>query len=132
VYAPLLAGANLRPAAIRQLYAAGDFGLNMAAALSAATTTILVPQMLHALLASISAVVKRPDTLRFAAVGGARVAPDLLRRAASADLPVFEGYGLSECASVVALITPRACRPGSAGKPLPHIRIGIASDGEIL
>jgi long-subunit acyl-CoA synthetase (AMP-forming) len=132
VYAPLLAGANLRPAAIRQLYAAGDFGLNMAAALSAATTTILVPQMLHALLASISAGVKRPDTLRFAAVGGARVAPDLLRRAASAGLPVFEGYGLSECASVVALNTPRACRPGSAGKPLPHIRIGIASDGEIL
>lgn len=60
--------------------------------------------------------------LRFAAVGGAPVTPRLLGRAAALVLPVFEGYGLSECASVVCLNTPDANRLGSVGHPLPHVR----------
>ena len=47
-----------------------------------------------------------PRSLRFVAVGGARVAPALIERARAVGLPVYEGYGLSECASVVALNTP--------------------------
>jgi len=132
VYAPLLAGAGVRPAAMTSPGAAGSCGMSMAKALDGATTTILVPQMLQQLLTLVSTGTLRPDTLRFAAVGGARVAPDLLRRAAAAGLPVFEGYGLSECASVVTLNTPQACRSGSVGRPLPHVHIGIAGDGEIL
>lgn len=46
-------------------------------------------------------------------------------------MPVYEGYGLSECASVVAVNTPHANRPGSVGKPLPHARLSFAKDGEI-
>ena len=45
-------------------------------------------------------------------------------------LPVYEGYGLSECASVVSLNTPGADRPGTAGRPLPHLRLGVR-DGEL-
>lgn len=47
-------------------------------------------------------------------------------------LPVFEGYGLSECGSVVALNAPGRALPGSVGEPLPHCQIAIAPDGEIL
>jgi long-subunit acyl-CoA synthetase (AMP-forming) len=65
-------------------------------------------------------------------VGGAPVSTGLLERAESAGLPVFEGYGLSECASVVCLNAPGARRPGSVGRPLPHARVRIADDGEIL
>ncbi|MBY0243755.1 MAG: AMP-binding protein, partial [Burkholderiaceae bacterium] len=46
-------------------------------------------------------------------------------------LPVFEGYGLTECCSVVALNLPGRERPGSVGQPLPHRPVRIAADGEI-
>jgi len=70
--------------------------------------------------------------LRFLAVGGAPVARSLLTRASQQGLPVYEGYGLSECASVVAVNTPAACRPGTVGRPLPHVQLDFAADGEIL
>lgn len=68
--------------------------------------------------------------LRFIAVGGANVSAELLSAAAAAKLPVFEGYGLSECGSVVSLNTPDFSRPGSVGKPLPHQQVKIC-DGII-
>lgn len=98
-----------------------------------ADSVILLPQMLEAWLAEIEAGrLAPPKRLRFAAVGGARVAPETLARARAAAIPVFEGYGLSECASVVTLNHPGADRPGSAGQPLPHLAVTLASDGEIL
>ncbi len=56
--------------------------------------------------------------------------PGLLARARALGLPVFEGYGLTECASVVCLNQPGATRDGSVGKALPHARISLV-DGEI-
>lgn len=44
----------------------------------------------------------------------------------------FEGYGLSECSSVVALNTLQHSKAGSVGKPLPHVQVKIAEDGGIL
>jgi long-subunit acyl-CoA synthetase (AMP-forming) len=69
--------------------------------------------------------------LRFLAVGGARISTDLLTRASRLGLPVYQGYGLSECASVVTLNTPQANRPGSVGCALAHCEIAIGNDGEI-
>lgn len=96
-----------------------------------ATSIILIPEMLQALVACCEKM-PPPDALRFIAVGGASVPTALLQRAAVLGLPVYEGYGLSECASVVAVNTPAARRRGSVGRPLPHTRVRIAADGEIL
>ncbi|MEE2798560.1 MAG: AMP-binding protein [Pseudomonadota bacterium] len=93
---------------------------------------ILVPQLLQGLLQAADAGAPLPRSLRFIAVGGGRVAPSLLERAARHGLPVFEGYGLSECASVVCLNRPGYNRPGTVGQPLPHVQIRLADDGEIL
>ncbi len=137
VYLPLWVGAT------SVLLPARDVGMGgssrsepsrMVAALAevGATTTILTPQLLLGLVETLEA---NPDVrlkLRFAALGGAAVSPRLLRRAAELELPVFEGYGLSECASVVSLNGPAAHRPGSVGKPLPHVRLRIADDGLIM
>ncbi|MCI3944450.1 AMP-binding protein [Pseudomonas syringae] len=93
---------------------------------------ILVPQLLLLLVIASEASAFDASMLRFAAVGGARVSFDLLKRAQALGLAVFEGYGLSECASVVALNRPGAQRAGSVGKPLPHVQLRLADDGEVL
>ncbi|MFI0712498.1 AMP-binding protein [Streptomyces inhibens] len=64
--------------------------------------------------------------------GGAPVHPELLRRLEDHGLPVHEGYGLSENSSVVSWNTPAARRLGTVGRPLPHVRVRLADDGELL
>lgn len=96
-----------------------------------ASTAILIPELLRALVFALqNGLAPLPD-LRFLAVGGARVAPALLADATALGLPVYEGYGLSECASVVTLNTAQAHQPGSIGKPLPHITLKRGEDGEL-
>ncbi len=137
LYVPILAGATttLLPAANVGL--TGSAGLDISKMLvalitSKATTTVLTPELLTALVSAIEAGYQKPPYLRFIAVGGASVSPQLLKRAAQLDLPVYEGYGLSECASVVALNTPSNNKLASVGKPLPHVEIKFATDNEIL
>ncbi|CAK15537.1 AMP-binding protein [Pseudomonas entomophila] len=137
VYAALMAGACVQLYPQQQLGMGGasqvDFKRLLGAiALSGAQSLILVPQLLMGLVTAIERGLMRVGPLRFVAVGGARVAPSLLARAEALGLPVFEGYGLSECASVVALNRPGAIRRGSVGKPLPHVQVRIAEDGEVL
>jgi len=93
---------------------------------------ILLPQMLRAWVGWLQQTGQHaPASLRFAAVGGAAVGERLLRAARALGIPAYEGYGLSEGASVQTLNLPGADRPGSAGRPLPHVRVRIAADGEI-
>ncbi|OZG71027.1 hypothetical protein BTA51_23265 [Hahella sp. CCB-MM4] len=95
-------------------------------------TLILTPELLKLLVLSCMRLNWRPDHFQFIAVGGGKVSREMLEQAQSIGLPVFEGYGLSECASVVAVNTSRHHRPGSVGKPLPHVSVTLADDGEIL
>lgn len=137
IYVPLLAGATACVLPLQQVGLTGAAALDTAAMLHAmhsqrASTAIMVPQMLHALTAAIGMGAATPATLRFVAVGGAPVSPRLLEIAKQLGVPAFEGYGLSECSSVVAVNTPEANLPGSVGKPLQHVKIKFAEDGEIL
>lgn len=137
VYVPLLAGATCHLLPLAQVGLSGSSGLDIKKMLAAliqcrATTTILTPQLLHALVAAIAAGHPAPAQLRFVAIGGAPVSTRLLEQAEILGVPVFEGYGLSECASVVALNTEAERCIGSVGKPLPHARIKFAADGEIM
>lgn len=95
-----------------------------------AESVILLPHMLKLLTESDEHA--RLRSLRFIAVGGGKVAPDMLRKAEELGIPVFEGYGLTECASCVALNTPGANRIGSVGKPLPHAQVRISERGEVM
>ncbi|VXC45117.1 Long-chain-fatty-acid--CoA ligase [Pseudomonas sp. 8BK] len=137
IYAPLLAGARieLMPMAQVGLLGASQFDLpRFLTALGQAqpNSLILLPQLLLALVSAAERGLPVPDSLRFIAVGGGRVASQLLQRADALGLPVFEGYGLSECASVVCLNTPENRRIGTVGQPLPHLQLRLGTDGEVL
>jgi long-chain acyl-CoA synthetase len=135
--APLAAGATCIVRPLRELGLAGssqfepaDFDRAIRA--HEPHSLVLLPQMLRAWALWLGATKQRaPASLRFVAVGGAAVGPKLIARARAAGVPAYEGYGLSEAASVQTLNVPGADRPGSAGRPLPHARVRIAANGEI-
>lgn len=136
IYAPLLAGACSFTLPLNRVGLSGASALDVVQMLRAmhetqATSVIMVPQMLHGLVAALRTGAVPPPDMRFIAVGGAPVSLRLLEEAQQLGLPVYEGYGLSECSSVVSVNTPHANRPGSVGKPLPHARLSFAEDGEI-
>jgi long-subunit acyl-CoA synthetase (AMP-forming) len=136
VYVALLAGATVHLLPSEQVGLNGSSldvqKLHNAFTQTKASTAIFIPQLLSALVLAREAGAATLPHLRFLAVGGAHVSPQLLQRAQAMEIPVFEGYGLSESASVVALNTPSANRIGSVGKPLPHLTVQFSSDHEIL
>lgn len=136
VYAPLILGATCIVPSSR------DTGLGQGACVvqrflasisrNSPHSLILVPELLRLLIGAAKRGWTPPPELRFVAVGGASVAAALLEEAIALGIPAYEGYGLSECASVVCLNTPSDCRRGSVGKPLPHARVRIDEHGQIL
>ncbi len=72
--------------------------------------------------------------ITFIGCGGSALQPRLARIFWAADLPVFEGYGLTETSPVVAVnySKPGAVKPGTVGPVLNGVKIKIAADGEIL
>ena len=96
------------------------------------TTTVLVPQLLSTWVAQLEARGKRPpEGLRYVAVGGAPVSEALAERAWGLGIPVHEGYGLTECCSVVAVNRPGRRKAATVGEPLPGLDIRI-EDGEVV
>lgn len=137
IYAPLWSGACAQVPDLHSCGLSGQEGLNVSRLFEAMktyspTTLVLVPQLLKAVIGGLLSGLRLPAQLRFVALGGAPVPHQLLRAAEAMGLPVYQGYGLSEAGSVVSLNTPLASRTGSVGKPLPHVRVEIAEDGEIV
>jgi long-subunit acyl-CoA synthetase (AMP-forming) len=137
VFAALLAGASVCLPSLAELGYSGASGLDprrLRTVLERVQphSLILVPQLLEGLLWAVQVEGPLGQPPRLIAVGGARVAPALLQRAQASGLPVYEGYGLSEAGSVVCLNPPGAARAGAVGRPLPHLRIELSAEGEVL
>lgn len=129
IYAALMAGGTIFLPSLKDF---GEHYQNLHAVVkqSRATSLILVPEILRALMMQVKNQGALPD-LKFMAVGGAKVSPVLILQARALGLPVYEGYGLSECASVVSLNVPGCERPGTTGAFLPHID-AVIEQGEII
>jgi long-subunit acyl-CoA synthetase (AMP-forming) len=96
------------------------------------TTSVLVPQLLKHWVAELHAATRiAPSSLRFVAVGGAPVPRQVADAAWNLGIPVHEGYGLSECCSVVAVNRPKERRPGTVGRALSGLSVSIDA-GEIV
>ena len=136
VYATLLAGGTVHILPNAQVgFSGGSFDsqkLLETLANTRANTAILIPELLKALVIKLESGAYELTHLQFVAVGGAHVSTSLLNRAKKLGLAVFEGYGLSESASVVALNTPAVNKIGSVGKPLKHIQLSFSAEQEIL
>jgi len=136
--APRLHGATVIALPLRELGLTGSSSFDASLFQAAVQrhqphSLILLPQMLRAWCGHLMQAGQRaPASLKLVAVGGAAVGAPLIRAAQALGIPANEGYGLSEGASVQTLNLPGAERPGSAGRPLPHARLRIAEDGEIL
>lgn len=136
VYASLLQGATIHLPYLPTLGWQGISGFNPAAlhgtvVARRASSVILVPELLKAWALYLGHTnTTAPTDLVYAAVGGSRVDKELLAEARTYGLPVYQGYGLTECGSVVSLN-----RPGNdgddVGQPLDHVRIRVDSNGEI-
>jgi long-chain acyl-CoA synthetase len=70
--------------------------------------------------------------LREAVTGAAPIAKDILEFFYACGVPVMEGYGMTETATVATTSSPEEHKFGTVGKALPGVEITIADDGEIL
>lgn len=70
--------------------------------------------------------------LRLAISGGAPLGREISEFFEAIGIPVFQGYGLTETAPVLATNAPGQHRLGSVGRILPQVEVRLAEDGEIL
>jgi long-chain acyl-CoA synthetase len=71
--------------------------------------------------------------VRYVISGGAPLPTEINRFLAAAEVPIVEGYGLTEAAPVVACnLHDGRTRIGTVGPPLAHMEIATAADGELL
>jgi long-chain acyl-CoA synthetase len=70
--------------------------------------------------------------MRYFISGGAPLGREVAEFFFAADIPIYEGYGLTESTSGIAANTPGRFRLGTVGKVFPHTKIRIDGDGEIL
>ncbi|MDD5388552.1 MAG: AMP-binding protein [Gallionellaceae bacterium] len=155
VYAPLLRGAKIVLPGLAQMGWRGMAGFDAVALRGVIErvrphSLILVPELLKALLALGQGDSLTPNPspggggehreplrdfhdngLCFVAVGGARCDAALITRARQLGLPVYEGYGLTECGSVVSLNHPGADKVGTVGQALPHVRVKVDATREV-
>ena len=70
--------------------------------------------------------------LRYLFSGGAPLDAELARLFMGAGIRVYQGYGLTEAAPVVATNAPGMNKIGTVGKPLDGIEVRICEDGELF
>lgn len=137
VYSAMLSQATLVVPKLQEVGLMGSSGFDAKQCLEAiekhqAQSVILLPQMLRMLTLAAASRLQALKSLKFVAVGGAKTPIRWIEDARAIGIPVYEGYGLSECASVVCMNHPQADLLGSAGRALGTRKISIDSTGQII
>jgi long-subunit acyl-CoA synthetase (AMP-forming) len=94
------------------------------------TVLIIIPQLLLLLIHYVSKGGILPQSLRYIAMGGAPVSSSLLTQAEQLNIPVFQGYGLSEATSVVTVNNPSQNKLGSVGQVLTSHHLKIMNNNQ--
>lgn len=130
IYAPLLCGAQVHLPPLAAVGWRGMAGfapddLQRLVEAQRPDSLILVPELLKAWTLYLATRGEpAPAGLKFVAVGGSRVEHAALLKARQLGIPAYQGYGLTECGSVVSLNTPGDDDAG-VGRPLPHVHVHL-------
>ncbi len=64
--------------------------------------------------------------------GGAPLNKEIAQFFLNIDIPIYQGYGLTESSPVITTNVPGANKVGSSGRPIPSVEVKITEDGELL
>jgi long-chain acyl-CoA synthetase len=119
--APLLIGASV----VTMARFTPEGALDLAA--EGVSVILGVPSMYRLMAKAQKSRPRNLPALRLVVSGGERLAPRIREEFEPVfNLPICEGYGLTECSPVVALNVPEINRPGTVGRPLAHLEVRIA------
>jgi long-chain acyl-CoA synthetase len=72
------------------------------------------------------------DQCRLATSGAAPIDPEIVGFFRALDVPLTEGWGMSELSNAATLAAPDRARGGAVGTAFPGVEVRIAGDGEVL
>ncbi|MGH7905209.1 MAG: AMP-dependent synthetase/ligase [Candidatus Binataceae bacterium] len=72
------------------------------------------------------------DRISYLVSGSAPLRPEIIEFFAAAEVPIFEGYGLTEAAPAVSVNLPGLARIGTVGRAVFNVEVRTADDGELL
>src|SRR5919204_1065885 len=70
--------------------------------------------------------------LRFGISGGAPLAKEIAELFHALDIPILEGWGLTECTTAATVNRPRRFRFGTVGPAMPGVEVKTDDEGELL
>jgi len=130
------AAVDKAPASRRAIYSWGvETGARRLAVLGAGKEPGLLLRLKYALAERLvfgKIKARLGGRFRFAISGGAPLSRDVAAFFWGAGVEVYEGYGLTETAPVLACNRPGDWRLGTVGRAIPGVTLRLAADGEVL
>lgn len=74
---------------------------------------------------------KMGGVVKYFVCGGAALDPAVAQKMKTLGLDVLEGYGMTECAPMIAFTRPDDITPGASGQPVPGCEVEVR-DGELV
>ena len=75
---------------------------------------------------------KLGSNIRYIVSGGAKLSSQTETFFENANLPLFQGYGMTECSPVISSNSKIAKKLGTVGKPLSSFEVKLSQDGELM
>jgi long-chain acyl-CoA synthetase len=72
------------------------------------------------------------DRCTWLLTGAAPISPDLIKWYLALGLPMLEVYGQTESSGIATLMPPEAIKLGTVGTAVPHAKLTVSPEGEIL
>ncbi|MDG2382700.1 MAG: AMP-dependent synthetase/ligase [Pirellulaceae bacterium] len=70
--------------------------------------------------------------IKYCCSGGAALPDHLFDFFQTQEVPILQGYGLTETSPVISMSTPRQFKRGASGQAIPGVEVCISDEGEIL